>query len=192
MLTQRVIACLDVKDGRVVKGTGFVNLRDAGDPVVLAERYETQGADEIVYLDISATDEARGTLLDLVRRTAERLFIPLTVGGGMRTVDDIAQALRAGGPWGQSFPEPSFDGVFAIRNARVVGDRHLKMWVEVPKTGRSFDAIAFNHIEERASFVPPEGSVQLVYRLDVNEYQGERRLQLLVDHVLPAHSATTL
>ena len=96
MLTQRVIACLDVKDGRVVKGTGFVNLRDAGDPVVLAERYETQGADEIVYLDISATDEGRSTLLDLVRRTAERLFIPLTVGGGMRTVDDIAQALRAG------------------------------------------------------------------------------------------------
>ena len=96
MLTQRVIACLDVKDGRVVKGTNFVNLRDSGDPVVLAERYETQGADEIVYLDISATDEERGTLLDLVRRTAERLFIPLTVGGGMRTVDDIASALRAG------------------------------------------------------------------------------------------------
>ena len=68
---------------------------------------------------------------------------------------------------------------------RVVGDRHLKMWVEVPRTGRSFDAIAFNHIEERDSFVPPEGDVQLVYRLDVNEYQGERRLQLLVDHLLP-------
>jgi cyclase len=96
MLTQRVIACLDVKDGRVVKGTGFVNLRDAGDPVALAERYEMQGADEIVYLDISATDEGRSTLLDLVRRSAERLFIPLTVGGGMRTVDDIARALRAG------------------------------------------------------------------------------------------------
>ena len=96
MLTQRVIACLDVKDGRVVKGTSFVNLRDAGDPVALAERYEAQGADEIVYLDISATDEGRSTLLDLVRRTAERLFIPLTVGGGMRSVEDIAQALRAG------------------------------------------------------------------------------------------------
>jgi cyclase len=96
MLTNRIIACLDVKDGRVVKGTGFVNLRDSGDPVVFAERYEAQGADEIVYLDISATDEGRGTLLDLVRRTAERLFIPLTVGGGMRTVEDIANALRAG------------------------------------------------------------------------------------------------
>jgi cyclase len=96
MLSRRVIACLDVKDGRVVKGTKFVNLRDSGDPVLLAERYEAQGADEIVYLDISATDEGRGTLLDLVRRTAERLFIPLTVGGGMRTVGDIARALRAG------------------------------------------------------------------------------------------------
>lgn len=96
MLTHRVIACLDVKDGRVVKGKSFVDLRDAGDPVALAERYEEQGADEIVFLDIAATDEGRGTLLDLVRRTAERLFIPLTVGGGMRTVEDIASALRAG------------------------------------------------------------------------------------------------
>ena len=95
-LMNRVIACLDVKDGRVVKGVGFVNLRDEGDPVVLAERYETQGADEIVYLDISATNEGRATLLDLVQRTAKRLFIPLTVGGGMRSVDDIAAALRAG------------------------------------------------------------------------------------------------
>lgn len=103
---------------------------------------------------------------------------------------ETAQALRAGGPWGQSFPEPSFDGIFTIRSSRVVGDRHLKMWVEVPRTGRSFDAIAFNHIEERAAFVLPAGSVQLVYRLDVNEYQGERRLQLLVDHVLPVAIAT--
>ncbi len=105
---------------------------------------------------------------------------------------ETAYALRAGGPWGQAFPEPCFDGVFAVRNARVVGDRHLKMWVEVPRTGRSFDAIAFNHIEEPESFVPPEGSVQLVYRLDVNEYQGERRLQLLVDHVLPLQAVTPL
>jgi single-stranded-DNA-specific exonuclease len=98
---------------------------------------------------------------------------------------ETARALRGGGPWGQAFPEPCFDGVFTIRNTRVVGERHLKMWVEVPKTGRSFDAIAFNHIEEPGQFTPPQGAVQLVYRLDVNEYQGERRLQLLVDHVLP-------
>ena len=98
---------------------------------------------------------------------------------------ETARALRAGGPWGQAFPEPCFDGLFTIRNTRVVGERHLKMWVEIPKTGRSFDAIAFNHIEEPGNFTPPQGVVQLVYRLDVNEYQGERRLQLLVDHVLP-------
>ena len=99
---------------------------------------------------------------------------------------ETAYALRAGGPWGQAFPEPCFDGVFSIRSARIVGDRHLKMWLEFPRTGRSFDAIAFNHIEDESTFTLPEGSLQLVYRLDVNEYQGERRLQLLVDHVLPS------
>jgi single-stranded-DNA-specific exonuclease len=99
---------------------------------------------------------------------------------------DTAYALRAGGPWGQGFPEPCFDGLFSVRSARVVGDRHLKMWVEIPKTGRSFDAIAFNQFEEQDSVTLPEGEVQLIYRLDVNEYQGERRLQLLVDHVLPS------
>ena len=98
---------------------------------------------------------------------------------------ETAQALRAGGPWGQAFPEPCFDGVFSIRSARVVGERHLKMWVEVPRSGRTFDAIAFNHLDAGTPFTPPTGTQQLVYRLDINEYQGERRLQLLVDHVLP-------
>jgi single-stranded-DNA-specific exonuclease len=97
---------------------------------------------------------------------------------------ETANALREGGPWGQAFPEPCFDGGFLVRNTRVVGERHLKMWVEMPRTGRTFDAIAFNHIEDPASFTPPQGEVQLVYRLDINEYQGERRLQLLVDHIL--------
>jgi cyclase len=96
MLRPRVVVCLDVKNGRVVKGTRFENLRDVGDPVELAARYEAEGADEIVYLDVSASREDRGTLLDVVRRTAETLFIPLTVGGGVRSVDDIAPLLRAG------------------------------------------------------------------------------------------------
>jgi len=96
MLRKRVIVCLDVRDGRVVKGTRFVDLRDMGDPVELAVRYEAEGADEIVFLDISATVEGRATLLDVVLRTAERLFIPLTVGGGIGSVDDIARVLRAG------------------------------------------------------------------------------------------------
>jgi single-stranded-DNA-specific exonuclease len=99
---------------------------------------------------------------------------------------ETAEALRAGGPWGQAFPEPSFDGLFNIRSARVIGERHIKMWVEVPRSGRSFDAIAFNHIEDGVPFAAPAGIQQLIYRLEVNEYHGERRLQLLVDHLLPA------
>lgn len=96
MLTRRVIVCLDVRGDRVVKGVKFRDLRDIGDPAELAQQYEAAGADEIVFLDISASHEDRGTLLETVRRTAERLFIPLTVGGGVRTVDDIGNALRAG------------------------------------------------------------------------------------------------
>ena len=105
---------------------------------------------------------------------------------------ETARVLRTGGPWGQSFPEPCFDGVFAIRTARLVSERHLKMWVEHPRTRRTFDAIAFNFITpDNAGTAPtlPAGSAQLVYRLDINEYQGERRLQLLVDHVLPVPEA---
>jgi cyclase len=96
MLTRRVIVCLDVDGGRVVKGTRFVALREIGDPAALAERYEAEGADEVVFLDISATAEARATLLEVARRTAERLFVPLTLGGGVRSADDVARALRAG------------------------------------------------------------------------------------------------
>lgn len=96
MLMRRLIACLDVQGGRVVKGTRFVGLRDVGDPVELAHRYEVQGADEIVFLDITATHEERATVLDLLRRTAEQLFVPLTLGGGIRTAEDAANALRAG------------------------------------------------------------------------------------------------
>jgi len=96
MLTKRIIACLDVKDGRVVKGVQFVDLVDAGDPAELAARHALSGADEIVLLDITATHEGRGTLIDTVRRTARRLFIPFTVGGGIRTLDDAAAVFDAG------------------------------------------------------------------------------------------------
>src|SRR5450432_174327 len=96
MLSRRVIPCLDVAGGRVVKGTRFVDLVDAGDPVELATRYAEEGADEIVYLDISAAPEGRGTLLDLVERTARTVFIPLTVGGGVRAVHEMRDVLRAG------------------------------------------------------------------------------------------------
>jgi imidazole glycerol-phosphate synthase subunit HisF len=96
MLAKRVIPCLDVDRGRVVKGTNFLNLRDAGDPVAVAARYEQDGADELVFLDITASHEGRDIMLDVVRRTAEQVFMPLTVGGGIRTIEDIRALLLAG------------------------------------------------------------------------------------------------
>ena len=96
MFTKRVIPCLDVNGGRVVKGVNFVNLRDAGDPVEIAAAYDKAGADELVFLDITATSDARNTVVDMVRRVAERVFIPFTVGGGIRTVDDFKALLREG------------------------------------------------------------------------------------------------
>jgi cyclase len=96
MLSKRIIPCLDVKDGRVVKGINFVNLRDAGDPVEIAKKYSEQGADEICFLDITASHEERNTMIDVVERTAGEVFVPLTIGGGVRTLDDVRQLLLAG------------------------------------------------------------------------------------------------
>jgi len=96
MLTKRIIPCLDVKDGRVVKGINFVNLKDAGDPVETAAAYDRAGADEVTFLDITATSDRRNTVVDMVKRVAERVFIPFTVGGGIRTIDDFREILRAG------------------------------------------------------------------------------------------------
>jgi len=96
MLARRIIPCLDVKDGRVVKGVSFVNLRDAGDPVEVARAYDEQGADELTFLDITASHEKRGIILDVVKRTSEQVFMPLTVGGGIKTLDDIRELLKAG------------------------------------------------------------------------------------------------
>ncbi|WP_297196031.1 imidazole glycerol phosphate synthase subunit HisF [uncultured Flavonifractor sp.] len=96
MLAKRIIPCMDVRDGRVVKGVNFVNIRDAGDPVELAKYYSDQGADEIVFLDITATSDARDTVADVVERTAAQVFVPLTVGGGIRTLEDFQRLLRAG------------------------------------------------------------------------------------------------
>ncbi len=96
MLAKRIIPCLDVKDGRVVKGVNFVELRDAGDPVELAKFYSDQGADEVVFLDITATSDARKSVVDVIEGTGEKVFVPLTVGGGIRTVEDFQEILRAG------------------------------------------------------------------------------------------------
>src|SRR5437660_2057670 len=96
MLAQRIIPCLDIKEGRVVKGVNFVNLRDAGDPVELASRYDEMGADELVFLDITASHEKRELIYDVAARVAEQVFIPFTVGGGIRTTEDFKKILRAG------------------------------------------------------------------------------------------------
>src|SRR3982750_3422031 len=96
MLTRRIIPCLDVNCGRVVKGVNFINLRDAGDPVEVARRYEEQGADELVFLDISASHEGREIMLDVVRRVSEQIFMPFTVGGGIRTLEDATRLIQAG------------------------------------------------------------------------------------------------
>lgn len=96
MVSKRIIPCLDVKDGRVVKGVRFVNLRDAGDPVEVAKKYSEEGADEITFLDITASHEKRKTMIDVVERTASEVFVPLTVGGGLRTVEDVRELLLAG------------------------------------------------------------------------------------------------
>ncbi len=96
MLTKRIIPCLDVNMGRVVKGVNFVNLKDVGDPVAIAEFYNREGADELVFLDITASNEGRKTMIDVVKRTAEKVFIPLTVGGGISSLEDIKNILRAG------------------------------------------------------------------------------------------------
>src|SRR5256885_14298903 len=96
MLARRIVPCLDVKDGRVVKGINFVSLRDAGDPVEQAAAYDAQGADEVCFLDISASPEGRDTMVDVVARTADQVFAPLTVGGGVRSVDDARRLLEAG------------------------------------------------------------------------------------------------
>lgn len=119
MHTKRIIPCLDCKDGRVVKGTSFVNLRDAGDPVEVAIEYDKNGADELVFLDITATSDKRNTTVDLVKKVAEKVFIPFTVGGGIRTVDDFKMLLREGA-------DKISINSSAIHNPQLITDAALK------------------------------------------------------------------
>lgn len=156
-LRMRIIPCLDVQDGRVVKGVNFVNLTDEGDPVELAARYAAEGADEICYLDISASHEGRTTLLDVVRRTAANVFIPLTVGGGIRSADEMKAALRAGADKvsvntaAVRTPELIAECARRFGNQCVVlavdAKRHPEGWFEVVVTGgrehTGLDAVAW-------------------------------------------------
>lgn len=134
MLSKRIIPCLDVDAGRVVKGTNFLNLRDAGDPVEVAARYEAQGADELVFLDIKATHEGRATMLDVVRRTAEVCFMPVTVGGGIRELDDIRALLNAGCDKVSINSAAVADPEFVRRAARRFGSQCIVVNIDPKRT----------------------------------------------------------
>jgi imidazole glycerol-phosphate synthase subunit HisF len=139
LLAKRIIPCLDVKDGRVVKGINFEGLRDAGDPVEQAARYEQQGADEVVFLDITASVEERDTLVDLVRRTSERVFIPFTVGGGIRTVEDIAQVLLAGADKTSLNTAALADPELITRGADSFGSQCIVVAIDAKRNGDRWD-----------------------------------------------------
>lgn len=157
MLAARIIPCLDVKDGRVVKGVNFVNLVDAGDPAAQAAVYDAQGADEICFLDITASHERRGTLLDVVSRTAERCFTPLTVGGGVRSPDDVRALLLAGadkaaintaavnnpGLINECANHFGAQCIVVAIDAKQTGDDHWEIFIHGGRTPTGIDAVAF-------------------------------------------------
>jgi cyclase len=139
MLAKRIIPCLDVKSGRVVKGTQFVNLKDAGDPVEIAMVYDEQGADEIAFLDITASHEERDILIDVVRRTAEEIFIPLTVGGGVRRLEDIRKLLNAGADK-VSINTAAVKGPhFVERASRRFGSQCIVIAIDAKRKGESWE-----------------------------------------------------
>ena len=197
---RRPVIAFAAADSATLRGSARsvagVHIRDVLDSIAtrhpqLIGRFGGHAMAAGLQLERSRLDEfARAFDEEVARCTAGRAGAETIETDGELSVAEIAldtaEALRAGGPWGQAFPEPSFDGVFSVQSARLIGERHVKMWVEPLSSGRSFDAVVFNHFTQGAAGALPEGLVQLVYRLDVNEYQGERRLQLLVDHLLPA------
>ncbi|NLS97001.1 MAG: imidazole glycerol phosphate synthase subunit HisF [Planctomycetaceae bacterium] len=147
MLAKRIIPCLDVNQGRVVKGTNFLNLRDAGDPVEVAARYEREGADELVFLDITASHEDRDIILDVVRRTAEVVFMPLTVGGGIRAIDDIRALLNAGSDKVSINSAACRDPGFVREAARRFGSQCIVVNIDpkrVQKNGSEFWEVHIN------------------------------------------------
>lgn len=139
MLTRRVIPCLDVKDGRVVKGVKFVALRDAGDPAEAARAYDEAGADELVFLDITASHEGRPTIMDVVSRAADRVFMPLTVGGGVRTLDDIRALLRAGADKVSLNTAAVADPSFIDRATRSFGSQCIVLAIDARRRGDGWE-----------------------------------------------------
>ena len=146
MLAKRVIPCLDVDRGRVVKGTNFINLRDAGDPVEVASRYEQEGADELVFLDIAASHEQRNIMLDVVQRTAEQVFMPLTVGGGVRDIDDIRSLLNAGSDKVSINSAACRDPEFVSQAARRFGSQCIVVNIDPRRVQRNGSEVWEVHI----------------------------------------------
>ncbi|MCG2721939.1 MAG: imidazole glycerol phosphate synthase subunit HisF [Thermodesulfovibrionales bacterium] len=150
MLAKRIIPCLDVKDGRVVKGVSFLNLRDAGDPVQNARFYDEQGADELIFLDITASHEKRNIILDVVRKTAEDVFMPLTVGGGIKTLDDIRDLLKAGCDKVSINTSAVKDPYFVRRAAEKFGSQCIVVAIDAKRVpGTQFDATGEDWFDEK-------------------------------------------
>jgi cyclase len=172
MLKSRVIPCLDVKDGRVVKGVNFVNLRDAGDPVECAIAYDKAGADELCFLDITASHEARGILLDVVRRTAEVCFMPLTVGGGVRTTEDIRQLLLAGADKASINSAAVADRRFVRAAAEKFGSQCVVVAIDAKRVSEQAEPLRweiFTHGGRRSTGIDAIGFAREVAELGAGE-----------------------
>ncbi len=167
MFKVRVIPCLDVKDGRVVKGVNFVDLRDAGDPVEAAMAYDAAGADELCFLDINATHENRGTMMDVARRTAEACFMPLTVGGGVRTVDDIRALLRAGADKVSINSAAVERREFVKEGAEKFGDQCIVVAIDAKRSGSRWEI--FTHGGRRPTGIDAIDYAQEVVSLGAGE-----------------------
>jgi imidazole glycerol-phosphate synthase subunit HisF len=154
VLARRIIPCLDVKDGRVVKGVSFVNLRDAGDPVEVAKAYDEQGADELTFLDITASHEKRGIILDVVKRTSEQVFMPLTVGGGIKVLNDIRELLNAGCDKVSINTSAVYDPNFIKAAANRFGSQCIVVAIDAKRTVPVTDSERAKQVEEIAGKLP--------------------------------------
>ena len=169
MLTKRIIPCLDVTAGRVVKGISFVNLRDAGDPVELAALYNAEGADELVFLDITASSDERATMVDVVERTADRVFIPLTVGGGIRGVDDMRTMLRAGADKTSINSAAVADPTLVARGAEAFGSQCIVVAIDAKRRADGSGWEVYTHGGRRPAGIDAVEWAARVERLGAGE-----------------------
>ena len=173
MLTKRIIPCLDVKDGRVVKGISFVQLRDAGDPVECAKAYEEQGADELVFLDITASHEKRNTIIDVVEKTAAEVSMPLTVGGGIRTLEDIKELLRAGADKVSINTAAVADQEFVKRASERIGSQCIVVAIDAKRREAQWRMADTSNMSEGFKYYTPTQEA-LVPAWDVYTHGGRK------------------